>query len=156
MGMITFSDSDTNVKLLKLHSYFLKVPPLSRAIYDLYSCEPWSWKSKEKSLTNSKAVNIPVFSILWALKIADLVSFNIQKVQKFVKSKFRTLKCILTLDQPKLISRKICVTENFCNIHSMRNSFSHSFDKNLIKTTFFTKEVSHKLISRNICQKSVR
>ena len=78
------------------------------------------WKFQNSSATQIlreiKSYRISVFAILGAS-----INFSIQKVQKFIIIKIQDLKRVKmadfeTLDSPTLISRKILLTEKFCNI----------------------------------------
>ena len=53
-----------------------------------------------------------IFAILRVLKFVNLMNFNLQKMQKFIKSKLRTFEIVKTsdfafLESAKSISRKI-------------------------------------------------
>ena len=69
-------------------------------------------------LENLEVDKLLFFAILEALNFANLVFFSLQKVQNSLELIFRASKCVKmadfdTLDEPTLISRKICVMEKF-------------------------------------------
>ena len=67
---------------------------------------------REINFGDLRSAKIATFATLGALNIVDLVNFSLQKVQKYIYSKFGASKCVemadsTLLDSPKLISRKI-------------------------------------------------
>ena len=65
---------------------------------------------QEINFVDSRSVKTAILVILWALKSVDLLNFSLQKVQKFIKIKFKTCKSVKLayfelLKSPKLIWR---------------------------------------------------
>ena len=67
---------------------------------------------REINFGEPRSAKTAIFTILGAVNFVDLVKFSLQKVQKFIKPKFRASKwqkkAVLQFPHPpKLISRKI-------------------------------------------------
>ena len=79
----------------------------------------------EINFGGSRSSKTAIFTLFWALNFVNLVDFTFQKGAKLIKrSKFGVFKYVKmadfdTLHLPTLISRKILVTEKFCNFHSI-------------------------------------
>ena len=59
-----------------------------------------------------KSSKIAVYSILGALNFVNLAIFSLQKVQEFIKSKFRASKCVKMADFALLVSPKLVNDRN--------------------------------------------
>ena len=79
---------------------------------------------REINFGESRSAETAIFVIFGALNSVDLVNSSLQKVQKSRTLKFRASKCVKMADfalqeSLKLISRKIWVTENLWNFHTV-------------------------------------
>ena len=67
---------------------------------------------REINFEESRIAKTAIFAILRAVNLVQMVNFSLQKVQKFIKIKFQSVKCVkmadfALLESPKLISRKM-------------------------------------------------
>ena len=82
---------------------------------------------REINFGESRRCKMAIFALLRALVFVILAHFSVQKVQQFIKIKIQShyiMAYFETLHQTTLISRKIWVTDKFCNFHTVK---SHSF-----------------------------
>ena len=96
--------------------------------------------SKSAILTNWEALKFE----FWWLKFTKSTNLTVPKMAQ--------LAILELLDSPKLISRKIKVTEKSWNFHTVEKQETYSHKKYFVKLTF----VGKMLLSRNFCLISVR
>ena len=95
-------------------------------ITEIYSHTVWEFRDfcgtqilREINSGKSRSAETAIFAIFGALNSVNLVNSSLQKVQKFVNSKFTASRCVkiayFALRVSKLISRKIWVTEKSWN-----------------------------------------